>query len=142
MLTGATRRLRSVRFSVHLEFLSRSVSSNRHYDCNEFLEKSGVAPRVDAQASSTRTGIGGWFSHPGKNGGVDRWRLPWFSLEMSREAFPWVSERGNKPALDPVQKTPLQSLCYLRFPITGKLLGFEQADEHEISFVRAPDGVV
>ena len=33
-----------------LEFLSRSVSSNRHYDCNEFLEKSGVVPRVDAQA--------------------------------------------------------------------------------------------
>ena len=76
-----------------LEFL------NRHYDCNEFLEKSGIAPRVDAQASSTRTGIGGWFPHLDRNGEADRWISPWFSLEISRETFPWVCERGNKPAL-------------------------------------------
>ena len=25
--------------------------------------------------------------------------VPWFSLEITREAFPWVYERGNKPAL-------------------------------------------
>ena len=42
-----------------LEFLSRTVLEDRHYDCNEFLVKSGVAPRVDAQASDSRTGIGG-----------------------------------------------------------------------------------
>ena len=59
----------------------------------------GVAPRVDAQASSTRTGSGGRFPHLWKNGGTDRWKSPWFSLEITREAFPWVYERGNKPAL-------------------------------------------
>ena len=42
-----------------LQFLSRCISVNRHYDGNAFLGMSGVAPRVDAQASSTRTGIGG-----------------------------------------------------------------------------------
>ena len=45
--------------SFFLNFLSRSVSIDRHYDCNQFLDKSSVAPRVDAQASSSRTGIGG-----------------------------------------------------------------------------------
>ena len=79
-----------------LAFLSRSISGDRHYDCNKFLEKSGVAPRVDAQASSTRTSIGGLFPHLDTNGEVDRWISPWFSLEISREAFPWVYERGNK----------------------------------------------
>ena len=81
-----------------LRFLSR-CSVNRHYDCNAFLEKSGVAPRVDAQASSTRTGIGGWFPHTDENGKVDLWKSPWSSLEVTREGFPWTNERGNKPSL-------------------------------------------
>ena len=50
-----------------LELLSRSVSNNRHYDCDEFF----------AQASSTRAGIVGWFPRLGKNGRMDlgsRWK--------------------------------------------------------------------
>ena len=81
------------------QVLARSIAKNRHYDCNKFLERSRVAPRVDAQASSTRTGIGGWFPHLNTNGEVDRWMSPWFSLEITREKFPCVYECGNKPAL-------------------------------------------
>ena len=82
-----------------LEFLSRSVARERHYDCREFLKKPRVALRVDAQASATRTGIGGWLPYLGKNGEVDRCRSPWFSLEIKRETRPWTFERGDKPAL-------------------------------------------
>ena len=82
-----------------LNFLSRSVSIDRHYDCNQFLDKSSVAPRVDAQASSTRTGIGGWFPHLDENGSIDQWKSPWFSLEITPEVPPWIYERGDRPAL-------------------------------------------
>ena len=50
-----------------LEFLARCIAKNGHYDCNEFLERSGVASRVDACAVlralqsfrlCTRQGIG------------------------------------------------------------------------------------
>ena len=53
-----------------------------------FLDKSSVAPRVDAQASATRTGIGGWFPYLDEKGSVDQWKSPWFSLEVTPEVFP------------------------------------------------------
>ena len=82
-----------------LNFLSQSVSIGRHYDCNQFLDRSNVAPRVDAQASGTRTGIGGWFPYLDEKGSIDQWRSPWFSMEVTPEVFPWIYERGDKPAL-------------------------------------------
>ena len=76
-------------------FLSQSVSIGRHYDCNQFLDKSSVAPRVDAQASATRTGIGGWFPYLDEKGSIDQWKSPWFSLEVTPEVFTWIYERGD-----------------------------------------------
>ena len=78
-----------------LNFLSRSVSAGRHHDCNQFLDKACVSPRVDAQASSSRTGIGGWFPHVDEYGAIDPWKSFWFSVEISAEHFPWVYERGE-----------------------------------------------
>ena len=33
----------------------------RHHDCSMKVYSDQLAPRVDAQASADRTGIGGWF---------------------------------------------------------------------------------
>ena len=82
-----------------LEFLSRSVMNDRHCDCNTNTSVSEVSPRVDAQASATRTGIGGWFPKVGPRGQIDCWQSHWFSMEIRREDFPCVFESGNKPAL-------------------------------------------
>ena len=63
------------------------------------MESTTVAPRVDAQASSERTGIGGWFPHRGQDGKIDVRRSRWFSLELNEEEWLWVYARGRKPAL-------------------------------------------
>ena len=67
--------------------------------CAVSMESTTVAPRVDAQASSERTGIGGWFPHRGQDGKIDVRRSRWFSLELNEEEWPWVYARGRKPAL-------------------------------------------
>ena len=41
---------------------------NRHYDCSGTLTTVAHAPRVDAQASDTRTGVGGWCLEMGVDG--------------------------------------------------------------------------
>ena len=87
---------------------------------------------------------------------------PWFSLEISREAFPWVYARGNKPAL---LISTLEALAVLMAPIKlsrrrsrkqsytshtcpylhrqqGERLGFEQANEHKVPFICTPNGIV
>ena len=73
-----------------LNFLSQSVSIDRHYDCNQFLDRSNVAPRVDVQASGTRIGIGGWFPYLDEKGSIDQWKSPWFTMEVTPEVFPWI----------------------------------------------------
>ena len=57
------------------------------------------APRVDAQASQERTGIGGWRPVKDRNGNIDTRLSPWFSVEIRRESWPWIYERDDKPAL-------------------------------------------
>ena len=47
-----------------LRYLADQVATTRHYHYAVELHASTLAPRVDAQASSTRTGIGGWFPAP------------------------------------------------------------------------------
>ena len=55
----------------------------------------GVAPLGNStsgertQASEDRTGIGGRS---------DPWRSRWYSLEITRAEWPWILERGEKPA--------------------------------------------
>ena len=53
-----------------LRCLAERVSGSRHYNCAVSMESTTVASRVDAQASSERTGIGGWF--PQRTGRQDR----------------------------------------------------------------------
>ena len=82
-----------------LRHLADRVSGSRHYNCAVSMESTTVAPRVDAQASSERTGIGGWFPHRGQDGKIDIRGSRWFSLELSEEEWPWIFARGRKPAL-------------------------------------------
>ena len=82
-----------------LRYLAREVSLRRHYVCGSKISPAGCTPRVDAQASDTRTGIGGWFPALDVNGSISTWESSWFSLEITREDFPWVFEKGDRPSL-------------------------------------------
>ena len=66
-----------------LNHLSRQSERSRHYPCVVNQLSSDVSPRVDAQASDERTGIGGWYS-------------PWFSMLVECEHFPWVFGKGGQ----------------------------------------------
>ena len=80
-----------------LRYLSREVQVKRHCDCALELCESTLAPRVDAQASAERTGLGGWLPTE-VDGKIDTWSSPWFSLEITRSDFPWVYEKGDSPS--------------------------------------------
>ena len=54
---------------------------------------------MDAQASDTRTGIGGWFPARDQECRLSPWLSSWFSLEITREDFPWIFEKGNRPSV-------------------------------------------
>ena len=54
---------------------------------------------MDAQATDTRTGIGGWFPARDQEGRLSPWLSSCFSLKITREDFPWVFEKGNRPSL-------------------------------------------
>ena len=56
-------------------------------------------PRVDAQASADRTGIGGWLPVEDGSGKIDVRLSPWFSIELTKEQRPWVHEKADRPAL-------------------------------------------
>ena len=58
-----------------------------------------LALRVDAQASSDRTGIGGWFPHVDQSGQVNVKLSRWFSLVITKDEWPWLFEKSSKPAL-------------------------------------------
>ena len=73
-----------------LRNLADRVSGSRHYNCEVSMESTTVAPRVDAQASSERTGIGGWFPHRREDGKIDVRGSRWFSLELNEEEWPWI----------------------------------------------------
>ena len=73
-----------------LKYLAREVSSRRHYDCGSKILPAGCTPRVDAQASDSRTGIGGWFPALDEDGRISTWRSSWFSLEITKQDFPWI----------------------------------------------------
>ena len=80
-----------------MKYLSREISLKRHYECGTKISSVGCTPRVDAQASDSRTGIGGWFPALDENGQLCTWRSSWFSLEITREDFPWVFEKRDRP---------------------------------------------
>ena len=80
-----------------LQYLSREVQAKRHCECAFVHWESSLAPRVDAQASEVRTGLGGWLPTE-VDGKIDTWSSPWFSLEITRADFPWVDEKGDSPS--------------------------------------------
>ena len=65
-----------------LRFLADQIATTRHYHCALELHASPLAPRVDAQASDTRTGIGGWFPAVAPDGKIDVSISSWFSPEI------------------------------------------------------------
>ena len=82
-----------------LQYLAMQVEEERHYSCAAKLRPAATAPRVDAQASGERTGVGGWLPALDEHGVPDPSRSPWFSLEVKKEHWPWVYAMGDKPAL-------------------------------------------
>ena len=66
-----------------LRYLADRVSGYRHYHCAVSMESTTVAPRVDAQASSERTGIGGCFPQRGQDGKIDVGSIPIFETPRS-----------------------------------------------------------
>ena len=82
-----------------LKYLAREVSLKRHSECGTRITSGDTTPRVDAQASDSRTGIGGWFPALDEKGRISTWRSSWFALEITREDFPWVFEKGDRPSL-------------------------------------------
>ena len=74
--------------SFFLRFLARQVEQRRHYPCAVRTFSASSAPRLDAQASAERTGIGGWLPSVRQDGTLDLWTSPWFSLELKRESWP------------------------------------------------------
>ena len=82
-----------------LRYLAGQIQLQRHHECGTFYSTDSCTPRVDAQASDVRAGIGGWFPTRGRDGVISVWDSPWFSMEVAQKDFPWVYEKGNKPSL-------------------------------------------
>ena len=85
--------------SLILRYLFVADQATRHYRCGSVLLPAETAPRVDAQASADRAGIGDWYPVKGKCGKINTRLSAWFSLEFRTEEWPWVYERGDKTAL-------------------------------------------
>ena len=79
--------------------VSNQVERERHYSCATHMLSEDTSPRVDAQASEARTGIGRWLPVGNKQGVPDPWLSPWFSAEVTQEVLPWVYVKGGKPSL-------------------------------------------
>ena len=82
-----------------LRHLSSEVANKRHYLCGTRVTTSDCIHRVDAQASAGRTSIGGWFPARNENGELDPWCFDRFSLEVTKEDFPWIFEKGDRLSL-------------------------------------------
>ena len=82
-----------------LKYLANEISKKRHYKSGARISTADCTPRVDAQASETRTGIGGWFPARDQEGNLSPWLSSWFSLEITRDDFPWIFAKGNRPSL-------------------------------------------
>ena len=95
---GSTRKLLSY-VAFILRHLSNQVERERHFSYATRMLSTDTSPRVDAQASESRTGIGGWLPVLNTQGIPDPWLSPWFSVEIAPEVLPWVYEKGGKPSL-------------------------------------------
>ena len=82
-----------------LPYFSAEIKKQRHYPCSTRMTTADCSPRVDAQASSNRTRIGGWFPVADHNEELSPWLSEWFSLEIKKDDFPWIFEQGDRPSL-------------------------------------------
>ena len=80
-------------------YLSMQLSKSRHCECAEALRSTRWAPTVDAQTSDIRTGIGGWEPKMNEHGVPDKSKSRWFSLEITKEKWPWVDAKGRQELL-------------------------------------------
>ena len=69
--------------------------------------------------SAQRTGIGGWFPDADGSGKLDPWLSSWFSLQISKNEFPWVFEKGDKPSLVISTLEALANLVALKLRFGG-----------------------
>ena len=95
---NVTRRVPSY-VSLVLRYQALQLGESRHCECAETLRSTKWAPRVDAQASDIRTGIGGWEPRLNEQGIPHTSKSRWFSLEITKENWPWIYEKGDKPSL-------------------------------------------
>ena len=82
-----------------LRYLSCEIAKKRHHLCGTRITASECIPRVDAHASARQTGIGGWFPARNEKGELVPWCSDWFSLEITKEDFPWIFEKRDRPSL-------------------------------------------
>ena len=80
-------------------------------------------PRVDAQASDDRTGVGRWLPYLDEQGRAVPKRSAWFSLEVCHKDFPWVFVRGRKPS------QIISTLEALAVLLSVKLFAAQQPEE-------------
>ena len=71
-----------------LRFLAGAVERERHCQCAATFLQVERAPRVDAQASDERAGVGGWLPAVGHDGRPEPGHSYWFAEEITPEAFP------------------------------------------------------
>ena len=81
-----------------LRYLSLQVKLSWHCNCAGQVIPAYWAPRVYAQASHERVGVGGWCPVLDSAGVPDTMLSRWFSLEITKEHFPWVFSKGDKPS--------------------------------------------
>ena len=77
--------MHQVMFPLCFVICPMQLSEARHCECAETLRWTKWAPRVDAQASDIRTGIGGSEPKLNKHGVPDKSKSRWFTLEITKE---------------------------------------------------------
>ena len=135
-----------------LRFFAGAVEQERHSKCAATLVQEERAPRVDAQASVERTGVGGWLPAEGQDGRPDPSCSYWFSEEITPEDFPWVftarviatldilpersgrsenETRGDSPCTDDRGNVALlNNLMSSKYPLSALLMEFGEQLRH------------
>ena len=71
-----------------LRYLVQRIKARRYYPCAEQRRAWPSAPRVDARATGSTIGIGGWEPFARPDGSIDKARSRWFMLELDPVTAP------------------------------------------------------
>ena len=96
---GSVRRVPSY-VSFILRYLARQVERNRHYPCAVDQLPAEHSPRVDAQASRERTGIGGWLPVCDEFGRISTARSPWLAWRSRATCYHGYTQRETNGPSD------------------------------------------